>query len=1429
MKTPTRFLSAIIRATFITIGFLLNFFSQVHAQGVNPSDVADAAGGFVGNTGIPQVHIIGTNPSKGFSGISFEGIAIPVWTGHGNSDRLLERTRYDRPQEARWLSSVTNSPNLECADAEISPVTAHPVIIGTGEKFHRETDFVDYSSIGMSQERTYRSIPNSRNARLFGLRWFSSFDFPALEKSTETIYDPRFPSLGNQPFYINVSLPDGRTYQYHYRGYPHYYPRAAAGPATTAGYLSMDTAGNIAVVIGQRAYYYDKNSLNLISVHENGKPHYTFTYNGWQLTSVVGRAGKTVRFNWTNGLVTSVVDAGNRTWTYDYDYVNRNLIRATPPSGPTLGVREYHYEDAIDKKLLTGVTVDGIRQSTVRYHSDGRVAHSGYSNGEEYEDFAYDDSASLTQVTDQRGQQINYRFNPSGSYKRLIGVDRLSTSTCQATAATLGYDNQGNVALRTDFNGNATTRNFLDGGMLETEITNDNSSAKSKQVHTWNGLFLQSTTRFDSNDAPYYTVTYERGLTGWETGFVTAIVETDRRSGEIRRRNFSYEHHPNGVLKFQRESRVLSGGEVWTIREYDTSGRLIYETNPAGALTSYNQFTPEGRPQMRLDENNLTTSYIYDVFGNITSMQIGAKKAEYSYNGQRALLRANNPDGSIVDYRYSSAGRLEKIGNGSAEYKDFSLTADDISNNIVRTRSKRMVPAVINNLPQGTEQGQFLTTKALDSLGRLSKNIGNNGQKIEFSYDGNGNILTRTDALGRTVTFAYGPGDQLVGIYQQGAVAGSLTYHTDGSLATVTDPRNVTTSYEFNGFGDLVSQASHDTGRTLFRYDSGGRLVERSLADQSSVVLQWDVLDRITSRCSRGECNQYIYDSGSYGKGHLARIEDSTGYTAYQYNMYGDIIHQRNSIHGRSFITEWIYDAGGRLISTNYPVSSLIVSNTYDSFGKLSSIKKNIGPNTLLADSFSYQPATNIPYIWRFGNGIPHMLTQDTDERVSKIESPTKHEISLTYTTVNTVAGVVDGVSATNNVAYLYDDLDRIISASRVIDSQTFQWDVGSNQMARTRQNQGSFNYSVAIDSNRLSTFVGTGVSRSLSYDALGNVVAEVRNDGNREYTYGSFNKMNGVKINGTLVGDYRLNGLDQRVMKIVNGQPTYYIYAPNGQLIAEVGINSTAYIRMNSDLLGIYRNSQFYASHNDHLGRPEALSDSGGTIVWRVTNSAFDRFASPVDAIGGMNIGLPGQYLDVESGLWYNWHRYYDSQIGRYLQSDPIGLAAGFNTYVYAGGNPVFFVDPDGLCSCTGNGAEIQASVGLGGLLGFALSPGLGGFLGGSINVGYTSNDRYFIQWQGSATTGVGAFIGGGLVLGGAVNREPTCVGDNGITPLVESNANIGWGVARGGSASLSRTSASISGGTRIGVGIGAQVSAGVAIARQWTFANPFSSCSCR
>ena len=114
---------------------------------------------------------------------------------------------------------------------------------------------------------------------------------------------------------------------------------------------------------------------------------------------------------------------------------------------------------------------------------------------------------------------------------------------------------------------------------------------------------------------------------------------------------------------------------------------------------------------------------------------------------------------------------------------------------------------------------------------------------------------------------------------------------------------------------------------------------------------------------------------------------------------------------------------------------------------------------------------------------------------------------------------------------------------------------------------------------------------------------------------------------------------------------------------------------------------------HSDQLGTPRALTNASEVVVW---TADLQPFGSAIvdddpDTDGTtitMPIRFPGQRFDGETGLHYNYFRDYDPSLGRYIQSDPIGLAGGLNTYAYVGGNPLMYtVIPPLLAVCLSRG----------------------------------------------------------------------------------------------------------------------------------------------
>lgn len=110
------------------------------------------------------------------------------------------------------------------------------------------------------------------------------------------------------------------------------------------------------------------------------------------------------------------------------------------------------------------------------------------------------------------------------------------------------------------------------------------------------------------------------------------------------------------------------------------------------------------------------------------------------------------------------------------------------------------------------------------------------------------------------------------------------------------------------------------------------------------------------------------------------------------------------------------------------------------------------------------------------------------------------------------------------------------------------------------------------------------------------------------------------------------------------------------------------------------------YDIHTDHLNTPRAVMDTAGNLRWRWIADPFGTAVPETNPAGlgafVQNLRFPGQVADGETGLFYNTARFYDPMIGRYVESDPIGLGGGINTYAYVNGNPLSATDSRGLQS---------------------------------------------------------------------------------------------------------------------------------------------------
>lgn len=720
----------------------------------------------------------------------------------------------------------------------------------------------------------------------------------------------------------------------------------------------------------------------------------------------------------------------------------------------------------------------------------------------------------------------------------------------------------------------------------------------------------------------------------------------------------------------------LTGTGDTTSFTYDpATGDLLAITRPLIGSMSFSNYDAAGQVGQITDVNGRSQSFAYDGRGRITAVthQADGSTAGVVYNTAGLVESRTDEDGVSYNYQYDSDyGRLTRTTDHEGNYIAYAYNAQG---NVIE-KSYYDPANTRSNQKRYTYQDPAHTMP-----GKLFKQINPDDTFTQYGYDLEGNIASILNPNGNTTTYDYDPFNRLKTVTQPGSLVTSYAYDTHGNLISVTDAQSHVTTYEYDDMGRVVATISPDTGTTAYVYDQAGNLTNKTDAKGISAAYTYDLLNRLTSVNFPDPAQNiaYTYDAGADGRGRRTGMTDPSGSTTFGYSNRGRLVAKTAAVNGYNYALTQAFTSGGRIHSITYPSGRTIdYERSVSCACNVEGVSTTFNRDTVtLMSNLSYRPF-GIASGMDTGSGDTVNNIFDEAGRLTVANPGSPNERTYTYDAIGNLTSISASATPWHNRTYGYDALNRLEHAEGPYGTINYTYDGVGNRLTKVINDQTD-TYMYFSGTNRLQEVTGPV---AYTYDANGNITGI----GNKMLTYNQNNRLVRVEENGGVLGEYTYNGLGQRVIKTAGGVTTVFHYDFNGNIIAESDLNGNftyEYLYKHNSriaLVNVGSGEMFYFL-NDMLGTPQMLTDATNTVVWEGVYKPFGEAEINPNSSVVCNFRFPGQYYDAETGMHYNYFRYYNPQPGRYLTSDPIGIEGGINLYTYTSNNPVNLVDSLGLC----------------------------------------------------------------------------------------------------------------------------------------------------
>ncbi|MBW2136220.1 MAG: RHS repeat protein, partial [Deltaproteobacteria bacterium] len=786
------------------------------------------------------------------------------------------------------------------------------------------------------------------------------------------------------------------------------------------------------------------------------------------------------------------------------------------------------------------------------------------------------------------------------------------------------------------------------------------------------------------------------------------IIREIEAEGSDSQRITAYTYHPEYALVTSIERESVSPPWEKTVTEflYDEKGNLLAVHLPTGRSLKYS-YGEAGFLERVEDSKGNHIRYFYDREGNRNREEIrdqdgelkryidleydelnrllrvlyeGNVLEERRYDGNDNLMISTDANGYSTGYDYDELNRVVRVTHGNAATIFYSYDARDNLTSILDPEGHR-------------------TSYLFDDLGNTLRRISPDTGLTIYTYDPPGNMTSKTDANGNIVIYSYDALNRLTEIKYPADPSQNVTYSYDGGtnskgrLTGMIDPTG-SYIYQYDPLGNLIREERTIKGMgfvTEYTYDStgnltavhypGGRVVTYELDSNGRVAGvstetdgEMEILAQGITYLPFGPINGFSYGNAVSSKETYDSLYRLTGidngsiyHVSYDLDPTGNILEISDNLD-LSRSQSFTYDNLYRLTGANGPYGS--IRYTYDEAGNRLSRE-----NDAETEVYRYLEGAN-----RLIAVNDEPFTYDANGNITGIGDK-----AFIYNQENRLIRASKGSQVQGG--YTYNGLGQRVIKTSGGEEAFFLYDLRGNVLVEIGSSGEIEREYVYLNGRPLAVIVrGRAV-----VGAIVDITPGVwRPKGKGKWVTCRIKLPDGYDVRDIEPGSIRLNGLiaPGKVKVRGRGRKRHLVVkfpresllqaidpSPGEEVELEVsgkvgGVSflgtDTVYVKGKGRKKRkahipspetVHMGDSIYFYHLDHLGTPMAVTDEDGQVVWNATYLPFGKAAMSPNSGVENNLRFPGQYYDQETGLHYNYHRYYDPHTGRYITPDPLAV----------------------------------------------------------------------------------------------------------------------------------------------------------------------------